>query len=71
MPCDDMTHNHRWPERGPLTIERCEVYCQYCTTDEARKHRHKFAWFLRRHVGAVHIKRAGASNPHVLLNEGW
>ncbi|KAK0259225.1 hypothetical protein B0A54_14970 [Friedmanniomyces endolithicus] len=71
MPCDNLSHVHIWPQSGPLTIERCEVFCQYCTDDVDRKHRHKFAWFLRRHVDGVHIKKGNGSHPDVRLAKGW
>ncbi|KAK1063201.1 hypothetical protein LTR12_007877 [Friedmanniomyces endolithicus] len=71
MPCDNVSHVHVWPASGALTIERCEVFCQYCTDDADRKHRHKFAWFLRRHVDGVHIKKGKGSHPDVRLAKGW
>jgi len=70
MPCHNEDHVHTWPERGRLVIERCEVFCQYCTGSEA-KHRWKFAWFLRRHVRLVHIERPGGSHPDLDLEGGW
>jgi len=73
MPCDKNDHigTHVWPKEGPLVIERCERYCDYCDTEENRKHPWKFAWFLRRHVEAVHIKSEGAEYPNVQLADGW
>ncbi|KAK1067684.1 hypothetical protein LTR74_006158 [Friedmanniomyces endolithicus] len=71
MPCDNVSHVHVWPASGALTIERCEVFCQYCTDDADRKHRQKFAWFLRRHVDGVHIKKGKGSHPDVRLAKGW
>ncbi|KAK0923901.1 hypothetical protein LTR91_007367 [Friedmanniomyces endolithicus] len=71
MPCDNVSHVHVWPASGALTIERCEVFCQYCSDDADRKHRHKFAWFLRRHVDGVHIKKGKGSHPDVRLAKGW
>ncbi|TKA74769.1 hypothetical protein B0A55_03859 [Friedmanniomyces simplex] len=71
MPCDNVSHTHTWPDSGALTIERCEVFCQYCTNEGDRKHRHKFAWFLRRHVEGVHIKNGRGSHAHVTLSKGW
>ncbi|RMZ10829.1 hypothetical protein D0862_03145 [Hortaea werneckii] len=54
---------------GILTIERCERFCDFCTSEADRKHRWKFAWFLRRHVEAVHIK--GGEYPGLLLADTW
>ncbi|KAK5136048.1 hypothetical protein LTR08_004302 [Meristemomyces frigidus] len=68
MPCQKENHTHVWPLAGPLTIERCEHYCMYCT-GENRRHNWKFAWFLRRHVEAVHIK--GGDFADVQLAAGW
>ncbi|KAI6922680.1 hypothetical protein KC355_g17047 [Hortaea werneckii] len=64
-----MDHTHVWPTSGILTIERCERFCDFCTSEADRKHRWKFAWFLRRHVEAVHIK--GGEYPGLLLTDTW
>ncbi|KAI7384605.1 hypothetical protein KC336_g18157 [Hortaea werneckii] len=69
MPCLKMDHTHHWPTTGVLTIERCERFCDFCTSEADRKHRWKFAWFLRRHVEAVHIK--GGEYPGLELTETW
>ncbi|KAI7483208.1 hypothetical protein KC351_g5252 [Hortaea werneckii] len=69
MPCLKMDHTHQWPTTGVLTIERCERFCDFCTSEADRKHRWKFAWFLRRHVEAVHIK--GGEYPGLELTETW
>ncbi|EMC95017.1 hypothetical protein BAUCODRAFT_157538 [Baudoinia panamericana UAMH 10762] len=70
MPCTQMDHTHIWPESGPLTIERCETFCQYCPGAEG-KHKFKFAWFLRRHVHDVHIAKPGADHLFVQLKKQW
>lgn len=69
MPCNKMNHTHAWPASGPLTIERCERFCDYCTSEADRNHYWKFAWFLRRHVESVHIKSGEYSN--VQMAKGW
>ncbi|GAB1732267.1 hypothetical protein NU195Hw_g1056t1 [Hortaea werneckii] len=69
MPCTKMDHTHQWPTSGVLTIERCERFCDFCTSEADRKHRWKFAWFLRRHVEAVHIK--GGEYPGLELTDTW
>ncbi|KAK4552822.1 hypothetical protein LTR86_010156 [Recurvomyces mirabilis] len=69
MPCEQPGHSHpQWPSAGPLTIERCEIFCQYCTGADAQ-HRWKFGWFLRRHVEKVHILHGDYSD--VVLSKGW
>ncbi|KAK3670324.1 hypothetical protein LTR78_009778 [Recurvomyces mirabilis] len=69
MPCEQPGHNHpQWPASGPLTIERCEIFCQYCMGADAQ-HRWKFGWFLRRHVEKVHILHGDYSD--VVLSKGW
>ncbi|KAK5112033.1 hypothetical protein LTR62_004567 [Meristemomyces frigidus] len=68
MPCDNVGHSHPWPTSGQLIIERCENICNYCTGAD-RKHKWKFAWFLRRHVNKVHI--AHGDYPDVVLADGW
>lgn len=68
MPCDIDEHTHVWPVKGQLIIEKCERYCQFCTGDHA-KHHWKFAWFLRRHVKAVHVN--GGDYPEVIVSDGW
>lgn len=69
MPCMKMDHTHHWPTTGTLTIERCERFCDFCTSEADRKHRWKFAWFLRRHVEAVHIK--SGEYPGLDLVDTW
>jgi len=69
MPCDKVDHTHAWPTSGTLTIERCERYCNFCTLEEDKKHKWKFAWFLRRHVEAVHVK--SGEYPNLALAEQW
>lgn len=68
MPCTKAEHTHNWPTQGQLVIERCERFCDYCTGADA-KHSWKFAWFLRRHVKAVHIQ--SGEHPDVHMAEGW
>ena len=68
MPCDKANHTHQWPTTGEFKIERCEHFCHWCT-GENRKHNWKFAWFLRRHVDAVHIKSGEFAN--AVLMGGW
>ncbi|KAK4547972.1 hypothetical protein LTR36_010691 [Oleoguttula mirabilis] len=68
MPCLKLDHTHNWPTEGPLTIERCERFCNFCDGADA-KHSWKFAWFLRRHVKAVHIQ--SGQYPNIEMAEGW
>ncbi|SMQ46154.1 unnamed protein product [Zymoseptoria tritici ST99CH_3D7] len=56
MGCLKVGHSHAWPTRGTLTIQRCEVRCNFCTGDAGLKD-WKYAWFLRRHVRAIHVKK--------------
>ncbi|KAK3613098.1 hypothetical protein LTR56_028070 [Elasticomyces elasticus] len=70
MPCAH-DHNHIWPQSGPLVIDRCEIYCQYCKDAGDKALPHKFAWFLRRHVKGVHIKNGKGTHPNVVLATGW
>ncbi|KAK5715849.1 hypothetical protein LTR17_016603 [Elasticomyces elasticus] len=73
MPCaqDGPDHTHIWPQSGPLVIDRCEIYCQYCREAGDKALPHKFAWFLRRHVKGVHIKNGRGTHPNVVLAAGW
>lgn len=68
MPCSKPNHNHDWPTEGTLTIERCEVYCEFCTAPDDRAFKWKLAWFVRRHVREVHIAR---DFPNLTLSAGW
>lgn len=58
---------HTWPRRGFLTIQRCEVRCNFCTGEAAYKN-WPFAWFLRRHVHNVHAK---GKYKGLRVNAGW
>jgi hypothetical protein len=63
-----LAHPPHRPDSGRLVIERCERLCAYCTGADAQ-HAWKHAWFLRRHVQAVHIDKGEKSN--VILAKGW
>ncbi|EME50070.1 hypothetical protein DOTSEDRAFT_20458 [Dothistroma septosporum NZE10] len=56
MGCNKVGHVHNWPTSGTLVIQRCEIRCNFCVGDDA-DHSFKYAWFLRRHVRAMHIRR--------------
>lgn len=68
MGCKKRGHIHTWPTRGTLTIQRCEVRCNFCTGDAAFKD-WKYAWFLRRHVRAIHVKKGKYKGMQV--DAGW
>ena len=68
MPCSNAGHSHVWPTTGPLFIERCERYCQFCTGEDAAKE-WKFPWFLRRHVRAVHVD--SGQYPQAVVDDSW
>ncbi|KAK3619804.1 hypothetical protein LTR56_023704 [Elasticomyces elasticus] len=70
MPCAH-DHTHIWPRSGPLVIDRCEIYCQYCRDAGDKALPHKFAWFLRRHVKGVQIKNGKGTHPNIVLVAGW
>jgi hypothetical protein len=70
MPCDDPSHEHRWPTSGPLHIERCERYCAYCHDPKRSKTGKEWesARHLRKHV-EVHTK-PGAEFDNIIIMKG-
>jgi hypothetical protein len=58
MPCRDETHEHNWPREGTLEISKCEIFCGYCTGDDA-KVVHPRHWDLRAHIRDVHARGQG------------
>lgn len=68
MGCTKVGHVHNWPTSGTLIIQRCEVKCNFCEGEAADKS-FKYAWFLRRHVRAMHIRRGPYKN--LKVSEDW
>ena len=69
MPCSNEDHEHTWPDKGELVIEKCERMCAYCK-GPYREHEWKYAWFLRRHVRTVHCHELG-THPELTVSDGW
>ncbi|KAK4507246.1 hypothetical protein PRZ48_000981 [Zasmidium cellare] len=68
MGCTKLGHIHQWPTTGTLVIQRCEVRCNFCEGEAAKKD-WKYAWFLRRHVRAIHVKKG--QYPRLKVDMGW
>ncbi|KAF2207868.1 hypothetical protein CERZMDRAFT_101893 [Cercospora zeae-maydis SCOH1-5] len=70
MGCCETGHSHAWPTDGVLVIQRCEVRCNFCTGAKATKP-WKYAWFLRRHVRAIHCKPGKGENYDLQVSTQW
>ncbi|KAM3419426.1 hypothetical protein BST61_g5353 [Cercospora zeina] len=70
MGCCETGHSHAWPTDGVLVIQRCEVRCNFCTGAKATKP-WKYAWFLRRHVRAIHCKPGKGENFDLQVSTQW
>ncbi|CAK1355196.1 unnamed protein product [Cercospora beticola] len=70
MGCCETGHSHSWPTDGVLVIQRCEVRCNFCTGDKATKP-WKYAWFLRRHVRAIHCKKGKGEGFDLQVSTQW
>lgn len=68
MGCTKLGHIHQWPTTGTLVVQRCETRCNFCEGEAARKD-WKYAWFLRRHVRAIHVRKGKYS--HLKVDMGW
>ncbi|KAI5369571.1 hypothetical protein Slin15195_G004460 [Septoria linicola] len=70
MGCKETGHSHAWPTDGVLVIQRCEIRCNFCTGHKAIKE-WKYAWFLRRHVRAIHCKGGKGEKYDLEVSTQW
>ncbi|PNS16723.1 hypothetical protein CAC42_4687 [Sphaceloma murrayae] len=67
MPCEVKGHVHTWPREGTLYISKCERICQFCFEKTGETKLWQYAWFVRRHVRAVHADEY----PNLVVSEDW